>query len=168
MNCATTSDLCVECGLCCNGSLFADVELANRRESILMESAGAVVDEDDDSLLLIQPCSALQGKRCSIYHHRPKCCRTFECLLLKRFQRNEVSFEVARKQIREALQLKANIEMLFPPAVNDEPNVCFKERCDDAISTFPEKSRKAAQLEQMAVDFERLVRDVFLGPNISA
>ena len=80
-----TDTLCTRCGLCCDGSLFADVELAGGDEAAALEVMGLEIeegDEDDDGLLL-QPCGALQGKRCGIYPHRPDCCRTFECQLLQ-------------------------------------------------------------------------------------
>lgn len=96
------SILCTRCGLCCNGSLFADVELAGRREAERMEMAGVEV-EDDEEFLLIQPCKALRGKRCSIYARRPECCRTFECLLLQQTKRDEVTVTTALKVIDDAL-----------------------------------------------------------------
>jgi hypothetical protein len=160
VNRATTSNLCVECGLCCDGSLFADVELANDRESILMESAGAVVDEDEDAQLLAQPCSALRGKRCSIYKQRPQCCRTFECLLLKRVQRGEISFADAREQIRFTLELKASIESFISLSPEDDPKLSFKERCQDAISA---DSGGSVKLEQLVGKFDAMSRQVFLG-----
>jgi hypothetical protein len=133
-----------------------------------MESAGAVVDEDENSSLLIQPCSALQGKRCSIYHLRPKCCRTFECLLLKRVERNEVPFSSAQKQIRETLQLKAKIEAALLSSPVDDPTLSFKERCLDAISNRSTECKRGADFERMVCKFETIVVQVFLGSNISA
>ena len=91
--------LCTRCGLCCNGSLFADVELSGPREAAPLEAFGLEIEDDN---LLIQPCGALKGTRCSIYSHRPKCCRTFECLLLKRVRRNELSVQAALQQIAQA------------------------------------------------------------------
>lgn len=96
---ALESILCTRCGLCCNGALFADVELSGPRESTPLEALGLEIEDDN---LLIQPCGALKGTRCSIYSHRPKCCRTFECLLLKRVRRCEVSIPAALKLIDEA------------------------------------------------------------------
>ena len=78
-----TDTLCTRCGLCCDGSLFADVELAGTDEASALEVMGREIEEDDDDRgLLLQPCAALKGKRCSLYPHRPDCCRAFECRLL--------------------------------------------------------------------------------------
>src|SRR2546421_8471618 len=76
-----TDIMCTRCGLCCDGSLFADVELAGADESSALETLGLDVDDagdDNEGALLLLPCGALKGKRCSIYPHRPDCCRTFE------------------------------------------------------------------------------------------
>jgi uncharacterized protein len=95
-------ELCTHCGLCCNGALFADVELASQREADGMEALGLLVDETDDDAarpLLVQPCVALKNKRCTVYEFRPQCCRTFECALLQRVKRGLLSITDARKQI---------------------------------------------------------------------
>jgi uncharacterized protein len=104
--------LCTRCGLCCNGSFFADVELSGTRESAPLEALGLEIEDDN---LLIQPCGALKGTRCSIYAHRPKCCRTFECLLLQRVRAGEVSIPVALRKIAQARagSSKAALEKLF-------------------------------------------------------
>lgn len=67
-----------------------------------MELAGLEIEDDS---LLLQPCSAAKGKRCSIYSVRPKCCRTFECLLLQRVRRGDVSVENAQQTITTATRL---------------------------------------------------------------
>ena len=74
-----TDTLCTQCGLCCDGTLFGDVELAGRREAARLEGLGLDVDSDDaDVELLALPCAGLRGTRCRVYAHRPPCCRTFE------------------------------------------------------------------------------------------
>ena len=79
-----TDTLCTRCGLCCDGSLFADVELAGRAEATRLEVMGLEIEDDDTAGgLLLLPCGALRGRLCSIYPHRPECCRTFECRLLQ-------------------------------------------------------------------------------------
>jgi Fe-S-cluster containining protein len=94
--------LCVSCGLCCDGSLFADLELAGAREALAAEAMGLEVDEADDArggMVLVQPCAALKGRRCTVYKFRPKCCRTFECGLLQRVKRGLVSLEEAEGRV---------------------------------------------------------------------
>jgi uncharacterized protein len=98
-----TDTLCTRCGLCCDGSLFADVELAGRAEATRLEVLGLEIDDDDtDGALLLQPCLALEGTRCGIYAHRPECCRTFECRLLQAVRRGAVGVERAGRRIADA------------------------------------------------------------------
>ena len=99
-----TDALCTRCGLCCDGTLFADVELAGRAEAAGLEVMGQEIEDDDaGGGLLVQPCGALQRRRCGIYAHRPECCRTFECRLLQDVRRGSVGLERAGEQIEEAL-----------------------------------------------------------------
>ena len=103
---ALTDLLCTRCGLCCDGSLFADVELSGADEATGLEALGLEIEDDDGAGLLIQPCRALKGTRCSIYKHRPNCCHTFECRLLQQARRGTVSVAAAQKKITEALKLR--------------------------------------------------------------
>jgi uncharacterized protein len=100
-----TDRLCTRCGLCCDGSLFTDVELAGPAEATTLEAMGLELDEDDaEGTLLPQPCRALTGTRCGIYAHRPGCCRTFECRLLRDVRRGAVDVERAGARIAETLK----------------------------------------------------------------
>ena len=83
--------LCTQCGLCCTGVIFADVELRDEKEATAMECLGLDIEEEDGRHLLIQPCRGLRGKKCGIYAHRPDCCRRFECKVLKDFQSGKSS-----------------------------------------------------------------------------
>lgn len=94
--------LCTRCGLCCDGSLFADVELTPR-ETAALEIMGLSIDDSEN--LLLQPCAALKNKRCSIYQYRPKCCRTFECKLLQQVKRGDITYDYARAQVSKTLTL---------------------------------------------------------------
>ena len=60
-----TDTLCTRCGLCCDGSLFADVELASGDEASALEVMWLEIEDDDDDGggLLVQPCGALKGRR---------------------------------------------------------------------------------------------------------
>ena len=91
-----TDTLCTRCGLCCDGSLFAEVELAGRAEVARLAILGLEVEDDAvDGAQLQQPCAALHGRRCEIYAHRPTCCRTFECRLLRDVRRGALGADRA-------------------------------------------------------------------------
>ncbi len=81
----------MDCGLCCDGSVFEDVELKDVHEADSMEIMGLEIEEEEGKHLLIQPCNALSGTQCSLYPHRPECCRTFECHLLNRLKTGTIT-----------------------------------------------------------------------------
>jgi Fe-S-cluster containining protein len=94
--------LCPHCALCCNGVLFTDVRLQAGDNPARLKQLGVPLKEGVASARFPQPCSCLDGNKCRIYPDRPSRCRTFECHLLMRAQRNEVSEASALKLIREA------------------------------------------------------------------
>ncbi len=104
--------LCVECGLCCDGSLFEDVELVGIREATRMEALGLACDEEEGQHLLLHPCARLEGTRCGVYAHRPECCRTFRCGLLNRVYAGELGVSGALKVVRrvQGLQAEGKVE----------------------------------------------------------
>lgn len=102
-----SQSLCLECGLCCSGVIFDDVELRDQSEALSVECLGLEVEENDGAYFLVQPCRALKGMKCSVYEHRPECCRSFECLLLKKYQNGTLSRTKAIGVIRNVrLKLK--------------------------------------------------------------
>jgi Fe-S-cluster containining protein len=96
------SRLCPQCGLCCNGVLFADVELQKGDDARRLATAGLSLVKKGHKTALVQPCACFDGKLCRIYPERPVRCRTFECGLLKRTQAGTVEVKAALKTIAEA------------------------------------------------------------------
>jgi Fe-S-cluster containining protein len=94
------SQLCPNCGLCCNGVLFADVELRAGDDAKRLTKLGLTLGEKGHGkLAFAQPCACFDGKLCGIYADRPKRCRTFECGLLKRVQDDGLEANAALKTI---------------------------------------------------------------------
>jgi Fe-S-cluster containining protein len=165
-----TDILCTRCGLCCDGSLFADVELAGSDEASALEVMGLEIEDDEkDGGLLLQPCRALKGKRCSIYPHRPDCCRTFECRLLQEVKHGAVSVERAKGKIAEALQRIERVKELIVRLGPGHERLPLKERCVEAlalseeVAADPETKRKRAELRAAMTSVENLIQKTFLG-----
>ena len=116
--------LCLACGLCCNGVLFKDVELQPGDNAEHLRSFGLPVREarrvwrksgrslhskpETRNPKFPQPCAALcAGNRCRIYAGRPARCREFECALFKSVAAGETELAAALKTIR-ATRLRAD------------------------------------------------------------
>jgi Fe-S-cluster containining protein len=168
-----TDGLCTQCGLCCDGTLFADVELAGGNETSALEVLGLDVEDGENDIngLLLQPCGALKGKRCSIYAHRPNCCRTFECRLFQEVKRGVVPIDRAKEAIAKALSqieaIKALIGQLS--ANNDDEGLPLKERFAEASARSDDlriggdKRQIRMHLESAMRSLENRIRKTFLG-----
>ncbi len=79
-------EICLTCGLCCNGVIFANLALQPGDDAERLRSLGLPVSAPRgvrQPPYLSQPCAALEGCRCRVYGDRPSYCRQFECVLLK-------------------------------------------------------------------------------------
>lgn len=114
--------LCPNCGLCCDSTLFADVELRKGDNAARLSELGlSLKKKGRGKLAFAQPCACFDGKFCSIYADRPKRCRLFECGLLKRVNTGEMSAAVALKKISEAKRLADVVrDLLRLTGQNDE------------------------------------------------
>ncbi len=160
--------LCTRCALCCDGTLFADVELTGRAEAALLEVMGLEVeDESSDAGLLSQPCAALQGRRCGIYAQRPKCCRVFRCQLLQDAEQGALTVAEALAHIADAQRRLRRVEALLAACGASDRRLPLKERCAEALSRDtgapprPGGTRETLRAEMAAI--ERLIWRRFLG-----
>ncbi len=161
-----TDTLCTRCGLCCDGTLFADVELATRAEAASLELMGLDIEDEPGAGLLSQPCAALRGRRCGIYTHRPKCCRTFECRLLQDARRGAVSVEFAIGRIEDALGTVRRVRSLLRRLGERSEDLPLAERCADAMAAparaNPAEHAMRAELRAGMAALKTSIRRTFL------
>ncbi len=98
------SELCPACGFCCNGVVFADVELRRDDDGVRLETLGVKLFSKGGKRRFRQPCTCFDGKLCRIYADRPERCRTFECRLLKRVMNGDLTTATALKSIAVAVR----------------------------------------------------------------
>lgn len=113
------SALCVECGLCCDGSLFrflpVEPEDAQRHRALSLP-----VVTQSGRLAMPLPCAKLEQRCCSVYAQRPPGCRGFVCHLGHRLEQGELGFPAALALVREA---QRRIEVLRQQWPGAEPVV---------------------------------------------
>jgi uncharacterized protein len=129
---AGSNSLCLECGLCCNGVIFADVQLMPEDDPARLKSIGLPVAPDSKSrernLKFPQPCAAFDGCRCRIYAERPKYCREFECLLLQSVNTGRIDTEAARRIIRSARLRSDKVRKLLRELGDTDEHVALSLR----------------------------------------
>jgi Fe-S-cluster containining protein len=131
----SVDQLCPNCGLCCNGVLFADVELRAGDNAVRLAKLGLSLEKKGaKKTAFAQPCSCFDGKLCTIYADRPKCCRTFECGLLKRVQAGELAAEAALKTIFKTKQQAEKVRGLLRQLGQNDEHLAMTKRYAQAMS----------------------------------
>ena len=102
-----STNICLSCGLCCTGTLIGFVQLNSEELPVIRDLM--VIEEASSDGVIIQPCSKYCDG-CTIYSERPKQCASYDCELLKSFQRKELDYTSAIETIEEAKQRKNAIE----------------------------------------------------------
>ena len=119
---AFTEQLCLACGLCCNGVLFKDVELQANDDGAKLAALGLPLSQPGrpravktlQPIRFPQPCAALDiNCRCRIYSDRPRRCREFECAVFKAVEAGKLESKAALRTIRTALQRADRVRQLL-------------------------------------------------------
>jgi Fe-S-cluster containining protein len=128
--------LCPQCGLCCNGALFADVELRAGDDAKRLAKLGLSLKKKGRvKLAFTQPCACFDGALCKIYSERPKHCRSFECGILKKVNAKEIKVSAALKKISKAKALIGKVCDLLATFEGDNDAVALAERYARAMGS---------------------------------
>ena len=127
--------LCPSCGLCCDSTLFADVELrASDNPARLSRLGLTLLKKNKFTTAFAQPCACFDGKLCGIYSERPKRCHLFECGLLKRVEAGEISAAAALKKISEAKQRAEKVRVLLHSLSQRDEEMALTHRYAEAMA----------------------------------
>ena len=123
------SKLCLECGLCCDGSIFSHVEL-NKHDCDKLDI------EFEEGKRLTFPCEHLHRKRCTIYQKRPTVCASYRCKTLAALETGKMAFSEAQEIIHKAAKLGREFEAAIPPGMTrKQAIICVvKDRCPQEAS----------------------------------
>ena len=113
----SVEQLCLACGLCCDGTLFDNVQLGPGDDAKRLKGLGlpvAVTRARAPLTYFRQPCAALcADRKCRVYTDRPAQCRNFECGVLKDAQAGRITFAAALRLVRQARRRADNIRRLL-------------------------------------------------------
>jgi uncharacterized protein len=127
--------LCPNCGLCCDSTLFADVELRAGDDAKRLKKLGLTIEKKTQTkLAFAQPCACFDGKLCRIYDDRPQRCRKFDCGLLKRVKAGKMTPQAALKKISEAKQRAEEVRELLRSLGQRDERMALTHRYAEAMS----------------------------------
>jgi len=153
---SAVAKLCPQCGLCCNGVLFGDVELQPGDNARQLKSLGVELFRKGRKPAFQQPCSCQVNGLCQIYADRPVRCRTFDCRLVKRVASGTLTAAAALKSIAAARRAVKSITQLVQQLGPDDASLPLKERCAAAMALPVDLASGAQQLQNQG----RLLRAV--------
>lgn len=120
--------MCLECGLCCNGVIFADVKLRREDDRTRLEALGLPIHVRLRAPRFRQPCVALDGCVCKIYAERPQYCREFECFVLKNLQAARLDMRGAKRLVRLARGRADKIQKLLESLGDTDTTTALNQR----------------------------------------
>lgn len=113
----SAEELCLSCGMCCDGSLFDNVHLAPEEDSEAYASMELPVKWSRAKVpkaFFRQPCRALcDDMTCRVYSERPSQCRRFECGVFKACSLGALSYEKAARLVGRAKSKAKKVRRLL-------------------------------------------------------
>lgn len=103
------ADICIGCGMCCDGTIFDATELHQSDELGPLQQLQAVFITDQHSARLQQPCPAFRAGCCSIYDQRPESCREYSCAVLTSVAEGATNVDDATSVIAAATALRDRV-----------------------------------------------------------
>jgi Fe-S-cluster containining protein len=152
------AELCTDCGICCDGTLFSSVSL-DAPGLITARAHRLPVLETASACKLELPCPALRGVLCGIYEERPEQCADYACEVLINVDDGALSFDDARAIIESTRTLRARVA----EAVGNTPWWAAHRSAIEAERTNPTWARENADLVADLRELEELVRTHFWG-----
>ena len=97
-------ELCISCGLCCNGAMFEEVWVESG-EVKSAQAAGMDVFVKNERPFIALPCKSHQDGKCAIYPTRFYRCSAYQCMLLENYRSGKIGFDPASGQIQKTVRL---------------------------------------------------------------
>lgn len=107
----TNSEICCECGLCCDGTIFSTVSLDKPAVFINLlkeKNEHEYLKKNDLKTQFPLPCPCFDGT-CCIYNDRPEVCKTFLCTGIKNVNKGKQTASELIKTIKQTKSLKKEI-----------------------------------------------------------
>lgn len=163
--------LCLACGLCCDGSLFDHVQLGPGDDVKKLKALGLPVVVSRSSTPVArfrQPCTALCADRtCRVYADRPGQCRSFECGVFKGAQAGRIEWAAALRSVKQARRRVDQVRRLLRALGDTDEHRSLNERFRrtqqrlEAGTADAATANTFAELTQAVHHFNRLAFDKF-------
>ena len=160
--------LCTNCGLCCDGTLFQIVRLQAGDAPARLLACGLRLRRKQGEYFMEQPCAALQERRCTAYADRPARCRAFNCRQLTQVQNGLKSGEEALALIHNTHSLVQHVRGLLTACGQREDGTALQDQYERVCAVRidpnlePEAAAARQQLDEAMLELRRVLATEFL------
>lgn len=151
-----SENICLACGICCDGTLIGFVEV--KAEEFSRLRGVLEIEKSDDIGIFLHPCEKFCDK-CTIYSQRPKQCSLYECNLLKSYEKQEIDFKSATEIIQLVQEKKLAIEEKLSALKLELKSGSFYFKMVEAIKLLENKHAKTPPLNshtELMIDIKEL------------
>jgi hypothetical protein len=153
-------NICIECGLCCDGSMFKHAKIDKNDDMAFLKQVGVEFIAVSDKQFFHLPCMGQDGKLCRLYNdaRRFKVCKEFKCRLLKQYISGEISYNCAMDTIREILIRRQSVKEFFEILHTDHNN------SDQSIFSFIRELNLSGKIENLSFrkTYSKQILDCFI------
>ncbi|HNT58159.1 MAG TPA: YkgJ family cysteine cluster protein [Syntrophales bacterium] len=120
------NELCLACGLCCQGYLHSKAALGDMERS-RAKMLNMEISEKKGKFFFVLPCPHHRRNFCTIYEERFNVCRRYKCALLEKWSCGEVSWDSALETIET---LRARFQQIKSKSPVPLPSLTIKSLSD--------------------------------------
>lgn len=157
---AQLSEICVKCGMCCDGTLFSRATIKDEADEKLAQSFGLETFTSSVGKRSFKlPCHHFE-RCCTVYDKtRPSVCCTYFCKPLREVQQGSSDVIEARKIIEKALLYRSEVLML---ASQSETYKAFNIRqlIEEILPKPTEQIKQNRELWLKVVGFQGMVSKI--------
>lgn len=133
---AQEQEICVTCGFCCDGTLFAYALLTPGEKGNLPERIEENVFSKGEKDYFRLPCSYFAGS-CSIYgRQRADVCGSYRCQLLRNFSDGSISYGQALGMVERARQVRSELMEQYSLLTGKGDSIHFMKVLKEAGNTL--------------------------------
>jgi len=153
VNAEDLSRICAGCGLCCNGTLFGLVDVAED-EIERVTKRGLVLHPSLSAAVL--PCPKhVEATGCSIYADRPAACHRYSCGVLEAAENGNKSVEQQVDKVRRTIALIDRLKSQGVDVRVVAKDGVAKVREDPASQLDPSKAELLLDLSELKIILKR-------------
>ncbi|MBE0678870.1 MAG: hypothetical protein IH592_08905 [Bacteroidales bacterium] len=146
-------EVCLDCGFCCDGTLFVHAILNPGEKGNLPEKIEEKVFSEGERDYFRLPCKYFSG-RCTIYDRkRADVCGAYRCQLLRDFSAEKISIEQVLEMVKRAGETRRELLEEYRRVSGSEQNIHFME----VLKELGKHLRQEREEASPGMDYELLL-----------